>query len=163
MKSHIFIIGLSVACAALAACGKRAVVLPVAGPQRSFYDSEPDWNDSQRIIPLNYQEAQGKRIFYQQCVWCHADATPSGPSNRSNVAPAPPLMNDGAILNSESDVALQEIIALGGNAVGKSAMMPPYGKSLTQDEIRALIVYARAISVPPYRTATPLGAKQTGK
>lgn len=163
MKSHVFIAALAVACAALAACGKKAVVLSVAGPERNFYDSEPDWNDQQRIIPLSYQEAQGKRIFYQQCVWCHADATPSGPSNRSNVTPAPPLMNDGAILNSKSDVSLQEIIAQGGKAVGKSAMMPPYGKSLTQDEIRALIDYARAIAVPPYQTATPSGAKQTEK
>jgi mono/diheme cytochrome c family protein len=34
--------------------------------------------------------------------------------------------------------------------VGKSAMMPPYGKVLSKDEIRSVIAYIRAIAVPPY-------------
>jgi mono/diheme cytochrome c family protein len=121
------------------------------------YGSEIDWNNPDRILPLNYDQAQGKRIFYQQCVWCHADTTPAGPSNRSNVTPDPPLMNDGAVLNAVSDDSLRKIIALGGSAVGKSAMMPPYGRSLSQDEIDAVVAYIRVISVsadknPPAKT-----------
>jgi mono/diheme cytochrome c family protein len=125
---------------------------PVSNEYVSYgsYGSESDWSNPERIIPLDYDQAQGKRIFYQQCVWCHADTTPAGPSNRSNVTPAPPLMNDGAVLNGESDASLQKIIALGGSAVGKSAMMPPYGTSLTQDEINDLIAYMRVIAVPEY-------------
>ncbi len=118
------------------------------------YGSEADWNNPDHIIPLNYYETQGKLIFYQQCVWCHADTTPAGPSNRSNVTPTPPLMNDGAVLNRESDASLQSIIALGGSAVGKSAMMPPYGRSLSQDQINSLIAYIRAIAVPEYHLAS---------
>ena len=114
------------------------------------YGSEADWNNPQRVIPLDYEQAQGKRIFYQECVWCHADSTPAGPSNRSNVSPDPPLMNDGAILNAESDESLHKIIAYGGPAVGKSAMMPPYGLSLKDEEINDLIAYMRVVSVPEY-------------
>ena len=115
------------------------------------YGSETDWNNPQIAAPLNYQQAQGKRLFYQQCVWCHSDTTPAGPSNRSNVSPDPPLMNDGAILNAKTDESLHRVIALGGTAVGKSAMMPPYGMSLTDDEIDELIAYMRVIAVPEYR------------
>jgi hypothetical protein len=32
-------------------------------------------------------------------VWCHADSTPAGPSNRSNVTPNPALFNDGSLLS----------------------------------------------------------------
>jgi mono/diheme cytochrome c family protein len=117
------------------------------------YGSEVDWNNPQHVIPLDYQQAQGKRIFYEQCVWCHADSTPAGPSNRSNVSPDPPLMNDGVILNKESDASLYMIIAHGGAAEGKSAMMPPYGKALTVDEIDDLIAYMRVIAVPEYQKA----------
>jgi mono/diheme cytochrome c family protein len=117
------------------------------------YGSDADWNNPDHIIPLNYSQTQGKRIFYQQCVWCHADTTPAGPSNRANVTPTPPLMNDGAVLNRVSDASLQSIIALGGSAVDKSAMMPPYGMSLSQDQIANLIAYIRAISVPEYHPA----------
>ena len=102
------------------------------------------------MIPLNYEQAQGKRIFYEQCVWCHADSTPAGPSNRSNVSPDPPLMNDGAILNAESDASLHKIIAFGGPAAGKSAMMPPYGLSLRDEEIDDLVAYIRVIATPEY-------------
>lgn len=116
------------------------------------YGSEIDWNDPQRIIPLDYQQTEGKRIFYQQCVWCHADVTPAGPSNRSNVTPSPSLINDGIVLNPKSDQYLHEIIAKGGSAMGKSAMMPPYGNSLTGDEIDSLIAFTRAIAVPAYQS-----------
>jgi cytochrome c5 len=135
------------------------VVIPSAYRQRASaqddalrhaYDVEPDWNDQQHLIPLNYHQAKGKRLFYQYCVWCHADSTPAGPSNRSNLNPVPALMNDGATLNGQSDESLQKIVALGGSAVGKSAMMPPFGRTLTPGEIQALIAYTRAIAQPPF-------------
>ena len=115
-----------------------------------YYGSEVDWNNPERIIPLGYHEAQGKRVFYQQCVWCHADSTPAGPSNRSNITPDPPLMNDGNLLNAKSDDALRKVVRLGGSAVGKSAMMPPYGLTLTPSEISDVVAYTRAISSPEY-------------
>jgi mono/diheme cytochrome c family protein len=118
------------------------------------YGSEPDWNDPNRTLPLDYNQDQGKRIFYQQCVWCHSDTTPAGPSNRSNVSPDPPLMNDGSILNKESDASLKKIIFLGGSGVGKSAMMPPYGGTLTDEDIDDLIAYIRVIAVPEYKIAS---------
>ena len=133
----------------------------VAGPkpqvEKHEYDSygsygaEADWNNPDRIVPLDYNQDQGKRIFYQQCVWCHADSTPAGPSNRSNVSPDPPLMNDGNILNKESSESLRRIIALGGSGVGKSAMMPPYGSTLSDEEVNDLIAYMRVIAVPEYQ------------
>ena len=118
------------------------------------YGMETDWNNPDRILPLDYNQDQGKRVFYQQCVWCHADSTPAGPSNRSNVSPDPPLMNDGNIFNKESDESLRRVIKLGGSAVGKSAMMPPYGSTLSAEEIDDVIAYMRVIAVPEYHAAT---------
>ena len=114
------------------------------------YGTESDWNNPDRILSLDYNQDQGKRVFYQQCVWCHADTTPAGPSNRSNVTPDPPLMNDGNLLNKETDASLRKIITLGGGAVGKSAMMPPYGSTLSNEEIDDVIAYMRVIAVPEY-------------
>lgn len=143
-------------------CGKHTESVK-ADPLLAAYDSEPDWNDSQKTIPLGYQQAQGKRVFYQYCVWCHADATPAGPSNRSNLTPVPPLLNDGATLNAESDEYIQNIITLGGSAMGKSAMMPPYGRTLSAQEIRAVIAFARAIAVPPYQPPGRPGSQYSAK
>ena len=127
------------------------------------YDTEVDWSDAQRVIPLTYKQAQGKRIFYQQCVWCHADATPAGPSNRSNLTPVPPLLNDGATLNAESDEYMQNIVTLGGAAMGKSAMMPPYGRMLSAEEIRSVIAFTRAIAQPPYQPSPRPGSQYSAK
>ena len=138
-------------------CGcSKPFVETSASPQVLSYDSEVDWTDSQKVIPLGYQEAQGKRVFYQNCVWCHSDATPAGPSNRSNLTPAPALLNDGAELNAQSDEYLQNIITLGGSAMGKSAMMPPFGKTISSDDIKAVIAFTRAIAQPPYQPSARL-------
>lgn len=157
--SCVLLIG---ALTALAACRKTAPAA-AANPALQSYDTEQDWNDPQHTILLNYQQADGKRVFYNNCVWCHADATPAGPSNRSNVTPTPPLLNDGSTMNALSDEFMQNIITLGGSAMGKSAMMPPWGRTLTQDEIRAVVAYARAIAQsayqPPARPGPQYGIK----
>jgi mono/diheme cytochrome c family protein len=151
MKLRIFTSALIfMTIAGFSGCRKHAEA-PKTDPLLSAYDTEPDWSDATHVLPLSYQQAQGKRVFYQQCVWCHADSTPAGPSNRSNLTPVPPLLNDGATLNAESDEFMQNIITLGGSALGKSAMMPPYGKMLSAEEIRSVIAFTRAIAQPPYK------------
>jgi mono/diheme cytochrome c family protein len=143
-------------------CRKHAETAK-ADPLLAAYDTEPDWSDTQRVIPLSYQQTQGKRIFYQQCVWCHADATPAGPSNRSNLTPVPPLLNDGATLNAESDEYMQNLVTLGGVAMGKSAMMPPYGRMLSAEEIRSIIAFTRAIAQPLYQSPARVGSQYSTK
>ena len=166
MKSKLLMIALlvgSVLCVlAISGCKKGAAAV---NPEVAFgaYDTEPDWNDSTKLIHLGYQESQGKRVFYQYCVWCHADASPAGPSNRSNVMPTPPLMNDGEKLNSESDEYMQNIITLGGSALGKSAMMPAYGKTLSSEKITAVIAFTRAIAQPAYQKPGRPGSQYTTK
>jgi len=150
------------AVASCSACLQKSAALP-SDPAARAYDVEPNWNDPQKLIPLNYQQAQGKRLFYERCVWCHADATPAGPSNRGNLNPTPTLMNDGATLNALSDEYLQNIITLGGSAMGKSAMMPPWGQTLTQDDVRAIIAYMRAIPQPPYQAPARPGPQYSAK
>ncbi len=146
----VVLTALLIVLAALPACRKEPGAATSRAPDES-YDTEPDWNDPQHLIALNYQQAQGKRVFYADCVWCHADSTPAGPSNRSNLNPSPALANDGAVINPLSDEYLQNIIALGGAAVGKSSMMPPWEKTLGRDDIWAVIAFMRAIAQPPYR------------
>ena len=159
MKLRIWISALVwMTLAGVSGCRKHAGTSK-ADPLLAAYDTEVDWTDGQRIIPLSYQQAQGKRVFYQQCVWCHADATPAGPSNRSNLTPVPPLLNDGATLNTENDEYMQNIVTLGGAAMGKSAMMPPYGRMLSAEEIRSVIAFTRAIAQPPVRAGSQYSAR----
>jgi mono/diheme cytochrome c family protein len=147
---------------AVSGCRKHAEAAK-SDPLLAAYDAEPDWADPQHLIGLSYEQAQGKHVFYQHCVWCHADATPAGPSNRSNLTPVPPLLNDGATLNAESDQYLQNIVTLGGSALGKSAMMPPYGRMLSAEEIKSVIAFTRAIAQPPYQPPARAGSQYSAK
>ena len=145
-------------CVVIAAGCARKTAAAKPDPFLETYAVGQDPTDPQRLISLNYQQTQGERIFESNCVWCHADATPAGPSNRSNVTPTPPLINDGATLNSLSDEFLRNTVTLGGAAMGKSAMMPPWGRTLTSADIRAVIAYIRVVAQPPYRPpARPRG------
>jgi mono/diheme cytochrome c family protein len=155
--------GVIVAAVAVVAGCRHHADAAKGDPLLGAYDTETDWNDAQHVIALNNQEAQGKRIFYQQCVWCHADATPAGPSNRSNLTPVPPLLNDGAVLNGESDEYMQNIVTLGGSAVGKSAMMPPYGRVLSAEEVRSVIAFTRAIAQPAYQPPGRPGSQYSAR
>jgi mono/diheme cytochrome c family protein len=49
-----------------------------------------------------------------------------------------------------SDAFLRNAITLGGSAMGKSGMMPAWGKTLSQQDVQALIAFLRAIAQPPY-------------
>jgi len=63
MKSRIWMSALLLlTIASVSGCRKQAEAAK-AGPLLASYDSEPDWTDAQHVIPLSYQQAQGKRIF----------------------------------------------------------------------------------------------------
>jgi mono/diheme cytochrome c family protein len=134
----------------LYACKNQAPHL-VTNAGLQAYDTEQDSADPQKIISLDYEQAQGKRVFYDKCVWCHADATPAGPSNRTNLMPQPPLLTDGSVMNPLSNAFIRNIVTLGGSALGKSPMMPPWGNILSDEEIRAVTAYVRVVAEPPYQ------------
>ena len=155
--SNLIVLLMALALVILASC--RQKLAAPANPLLSAYDVEQNAGDPQHPIPLSYQQAQGKRVFYDKCVWCHADESPGGPSNRANLNPTPPLFTDGQTFNALTDEFMQNTITLGGGAMGKSAMMPPWGQTLTREEIRAVIEYERQVAQPGYK-APPRSASQ---
>ena len=103
-------------------------------------------------VALGYKAMLGEQINQIHCVRCHdSESTPERVSNHDNLEAMPHAFTEGAILNPMSDASLVAIIAHGGVALNKSAAMPPYGDTLTKDEIGALFAYLRAVSDPPYQ------------
>ncbi len=163
MKMHWIVLMVSIVLVSpLHGCRKKPAATENK-PAGDAYSTETDWNNPQQVIPLSYRQAQGQRVFYADCVWCHASSTPAGPSNMSNLKPAPVLANDGSVLNSLSDEYLENIITLGGSAMSKSAMMPPWGMTLKQEDIRAVVSFMRAIAQPPYQPSARPASPYTGR
>jgi len=105
-------------------------------------------------IALGYQEQVGFQLDNKYCARCHdPESTPERVSNYDNLEVKPHPFTEGDTLNKMSDAELTAIISHGGPALNKSALMPPYGYTLSKTEIEALIAYIRLISDPPYHAS----------
>ena len=105
-------------------------------------------------IALGYQQQVGYALDDKYCGRCHnPESTPERVSNYDNLEVKPHPFTEGDTLNKMSDADLTAIISHGGPALSKSALMPPYGYTLSKTEIEALISYIRLISDPPYHAS----------
>jgi len=105
-------------------------------------------------IALGYQQQVGFQIDEKYCTRCHSpESTAERVSNYDNLEVKPHAFTEGDTLNKISDADLTAIISYGGPARNKSALMPPYGYTLSKSEIQAVIAYIRLISDPPYQAS----------
>ena len=105
-------------------------------------------------IALGYQQELGFQLDNKYCARCHdPESTPERVSNYDNLEVKPHPFTEGDTLNKMSDADLTAIIRHGGPALNKSALMPPYGYTLSKTEIEALISYIRLVSDPPYHAS----------
>jgi mono/diheme cytochrome c family protein len=111
-------------------------------------------------ISLGYQQTLGRRLNDQYCDRCHnPESTAERVSNYDNLEVKPHPFTEGDTLNKISDADLTAIITYGGPALDKSALMPPWGNTLSKSDIQALISYIRAVSDPPSRSSGPTYTK----
>ncbi|MDT8066616.1 MAG: cytochrome c [Terriglobia bacterium] len=105
-------------------------------------------------IALGYQQTWGRELSATYCDRCHnPESTPERVSNYDNLSTKPHPFTEGAALNKLSDADLTAIITHGGPALNNSPEMPPYGYTLSNVEIQALIAYIRTLADPPYQDA----------
>jgi mono/diheme cytochrome c family protein len=110
---------------------------------------------------LGYQQRLGAILADKYCSRCHdPESSPERVSNYDNLEVKPHAFTDGATLNKMSDADLLSIILHGGPALNRSALMPPYGNTLSPADARALISYTRAVCDPPYEPAGTVYARK---
>ena len=123
---------------ALSASCRRSVPPP---PSEAMLDAI---RADERVGNLSYSEAQGKHLFARYCATCHGDEGHGDGQNASNLSPAPP---DIATSKNARDAAyLRRVIAQGSAATGRSPLSPPWGRSLTAQEIEYLVAYCQALT-----------------
>jgi mono/diheme cytochrome c family protein len=112
-------------------------------------------------IAAGYQQQLGYTLEEKYCVRCHnSESSAERVSNFGNLAVKPHGFTEGDTLNTMSDADLTAIISHGGPALNRSALMPPYGSTLSKSDIQAIIAYIRLVSDPPYRAAGVVYAQQ---
>jgi cytochrome c553 len=122
---YMFRIWLLIAC--LAACGKGDKPPPPQGVTGLAQETGPQRppSGSAAVQPGHDQPSEAERIFMTQCARCHGmDGRGTG-EVAATLEPKPRDYTDAAWQASVSDEELRQIIVQGGQALGKSVMMPP--------------------------------------
>ncbi len=89
---------------------------------------------------------KGKATFDQMCASCHgAGGKGDGPA-ASVLNPKPRDFTDKKYMTGLKDDYITKIIKGGGQAVGKSPLMPPMGASLKDADIENVIAYVRTLA-----------------
>jgi hypothetical protein len=110
---------------------------------------------------LGYQQRVGSILADKHCSRCHdPESSPERVSNFENLEVKPHPFTEGNTLNKMSDADLTSIILHGGPALNRSALMPPYGNTLSEADEKALIAYIRAVADPLYVPAGTVYARK---
>jgi mono/diheme cytochrome c family protein len=104
---------------------------------------------------LSRLETDGKRLFAQYCVTCHGDNGAGNGQNASTLDPRPPDFRTS--LSAHPPAYWKQIIEGGSIAVGRSPLCPPRGRTLTSDDVAALVAYLGILSRPAAQRPAPVG------
>lgn len=95
---------------------------------------------------VEWPVTRGKELYRHYCTSCHgADGLGDG-YNSEAMGVAPRNLTDRARMAAMDDAALARLITGGGPAAGLGAMMPAFGATLEERELKYVIAFLRAIS-----------------
>jgi mono/diheme cytochrome c family protein len=92
-----------------------------------------------------YEARQGKLVYDHYCATCHGDSGAGDGFNAFNLDPHPRDLSDPAFQKTRSDADLADAIRRGGAGVGLSALMPPWGHTLSERQVGQLVAYLRTL------------------
>lgn len=133
----IVAVGVSAALALLLfGCGQEGgSPAPPSQPQSAVTASQPP-------------AEEGAALYKQFCAPCHgAQGKGDGPA-AAGLPVKPADHTNAQVMGKIADAELFKAIKEGGQAVGKSQAMPPWGGALRDEQIRSLVLYVRSLAKP---------------
>jgi mono/diheme cytochrome c family protein len=88
----------------------------------------------------------GKKLYGQFCASCHGQSGKGDGPAAAALNPKPRNHTDKEYMSKLTDEDLFKVIKEGGASVGKSPLMPPWGASLKDDQIKDVIAFVRTLS-----------------
>jgi len=94
--------------------------------------------------------AKGKAIYDTYCVTCHGPTGKGDGPAAASLPKKPADHSDGNFMNRLANEELYKAVKEGGQAIGKSNAMPPWGGTLSDDQVKDVLGYVRSLANPPY-------------
>ena len=99
----------------------------------------------ERPDPLAESQMRGRHVYLHYCQICHGPEAQGDGFNAAMLDPPPRNFSDEAFWEQASNESLTAVISRGGKAVGKSKLMPLWGRTLDEQQIRDVIAYLRTV------------------
>jgi mono/diheme cytochrome c family protein len=116
-----------------------AALLLVAGCRAAPAPGKDAVQEAFRDDALSAREARGHRVFLQRCATCHGPQGRGDGQNAYNLDPPPPDFQETLPRLSPTD--RRKIVEGGTAALGRSALCPPWGRSLGPDDVEAVVAW----------------------
>jgi mono/diheme cytochrome c family protein len=117
--------------AIVAGCARPAPVKPAAAKPKPPAPS--------------YELRLGRATFQHYCQTCHGETGAGDGFNAFNLDPHPRDLSDPKFQKAKTDADLADAIQRGGAGVGLSSLMPPWGKTLTREQVDQVVLYLRSL------------------
>lgn len=88
----------------------------------------------------------GLEIHKKHCLRCHGEQGKGDGPGAKLLKTKPADWTDKEKMSKLTDEELIKIIAKGGDAVGKSKLMPAFGEKLTEQEVRNIVAFIRSLT-----------------
>jgi len=95
----------------------------------------------------SYDLRLGKQVFTHYCQTCHGETGAGDGFNAFNLDPKPRDLSD-PVFQKKSGADLADAIRRGGAGVGLSPLMPPWGRTLTAQQVEQVVLYVRSLKRP---------------
>lgn len=88
----------------------------------------------------------GRELYMEKCGLCHGSEGEGWDWTKKVAKPPVPVPDLARVAAERSDKHLFEVVKGGGEAVGKTRFMPPFGFQLSDQEVWDLVVYMRSLA-----------------
>jgi mono/diheme cytochrome c family protein len=118
---------------------------PTATPEPTPEPAVDDAGGAPAAVDEATLIADGATTYAIFCAACHGATGDADTPIAQALSPRPTRHDDGTYMRTLTDDYLSKVIKEGGAAVGKSPMMAPWGGSLSDEQIRAVVAFIRTL------------------
>ncbi|HZS31882.1 MAG TPA: cytochrome c [Methylomirabilota bacterium] len=93
--------------------------------------------------------ARGRALYLERCALCHGEQGQGWDWGRKVETPPVPVPDLAQVATRRSDDFLFEIVKHGGEAVGRTRFMPPFGFQLSDADVWDVVAYVRSLGRRP--------------
>jgi mono/diheme cytochrome c family protein len=94
---------------------------------------------------LRGDATRGRELYAEKCVLCHGGRGEGWDWGKKVEKPPVPVPDLATVASQRDDAFLFAVVRDGGEAVGQSRFMPPFGFQLSDQEVWDVVAYIRTL------------------